>query len=417
MNATPPLLAEDRERIASTLVNEAAALSPKEYANSREMMAVNSGLSTAEFDVRVGMRRAYFLALKESGPHIDRTARLNNVHNYRGSAQPLAALTEAENPHLKAVTAAELVAHKFPPRDPLLGDWLMRQSLAMIHAWRGIGKTYFALNVAYAAASGGQFLKWSAPKPTRCLYIDGEMPGIALQERLSALAISNEREPADGHLKFITPDLQQGPMPDLATPEGQIAIKPFVDDSDLIVVDNLSCLARHGGRENEGESWLSIADWALRQRAAGRAVLFVHHSGKAGSQRGTSRREDVLDVVLGLRRPVDYRSEEGARFVVSFEKARGLTGDAVAEFEASLTQDAEGRQTWAIRNCQDAELHRVAELVLDGATQSDIAEELDQSRFQAGRRIKDAIAKGLISQADVRDGRSRNKGRTHEPNA
>jgi hypothetical protein len=26
----------------------------------------------------------------------------------------------------------------------------------MVHAWRGTGKTYFALGVAYAAAGGGQ---------------------------------------------------------------------------------------------------------------------------------------------------------------------------------------------------------------------------------------------------------------------
>src|SRR3712207_8616616 len=44
-----------------------------------------------------------------------------------------------------------------------------------------------------------------------------------------------------------------------------------------------------------------------------RAVLFIHHQGKGGTQRGTSRKEDVLDTVIALRRPDDYSPAEGAR--------------------------------------------------------------------------------------------------------
>jgi putative DNA primase/helicase len=35
-------------------------------------------------------------------------------------------------------------------------------------------------------------------------------------------------------------------------------------------------------------------------------LLIVHHTGKGGEQRGTSRREDVLDTSISLRRPADY---------------------------------------------------------------------------------------------------------------
>ena len=63
------------------------------------------------------------------------------------------------------------------------------------------------------------------------------------------------------------------------------------------------------GRENEAEGWLPVQDWALGHRRAGRSVLFIHHAGKGGLQRGTSRREDVLDTVIGLRRPTDYSAD------------------------------------------------------------------------------------------------------------
>ena len=63
------------------------------------------------------------------------------------------------------------------------------------------------------------------------------------------------------------------------------------------MVDSLSTLCR-SGVENESESWLPVQEWALRLRRNGVSVLFVHHAGKSGKQRGTSRREDVLDTIF-----------------------------------------------------------------------------------------------------------------------
>jgi hypothetical protein len=145
----------------------------------------------------------------------------------------------------------------------------------MVHAWRGIGKTHFALGVAYAVASGGGFLKWKADKPRRVLYIDGEMPGAQIKERLAAIIASPDgrQQPPAGHFRIVTPDAQEFALPDLATSAGQEAYDAISADADLIVADNLSALSRTGP-ENEGESWLPIATWALARRREGRAVLF-----------------------------------------------------------------------------------------------------------------------------------------------
>jgi hypothetical protein len=51
----------------------------------------------------------------------------------------------------------------------------------------------------------------------------------------------------------------------------------------------------------------------LRLQHRGIGVLLVHRSGKSGEQRGTSRREDVLDTVIGLRRPEGYLPNSRAR--------------------------------------------------------------------------------------------------------
>lgn len=197
-------------------------------------------------------------------------------------------------PRIVSLDIDELLSRDFPPMEELLAPWLCKQHLSMVYAWRGVGKTHFALGVAYAVAGGGQFLKWNAEKPRRVVYIDGEMAGAAIKARLAAIVEStpDDKEPPEGYFRVITPDAQHLPLPDLASLAGQTALEPCIADADLIVVDNLSSLMR-AGAENEGESWIPVADWALRMRKLGKAVLFVHHAGKGGAQRGSSRREDL----------------------------------------------------------------------------------------------------------------------------
>jgi putative DNA primase/helicase len=293
----------------------------------------------------------------------------------------------------RAVTAAELLVHEFPPRAHLLAPWLPSQGLAMVYAPRGIGKTHFSLGVAFAVASGGPFLNWQAPAAAEVLFIDGEMPGIVLQERLAAICASTGRE-LTAPLRFITPDLQPHGTPNLADPRDQEQLEPLLEGVSLIVVDNIATCC-FGGRENETEGWLPVQGWALRQRAAGRSVLFIHHSGKSGSQRGASSREDVLDTVINLKRPGDYDPSHGARFVVSFEKSRGFHGDDANGFEAALTTDSAGAQAWTIVNLEDSTFDQVLALLRDEVPQADIARELQINRSTVSRHAKRARQEGL----------------------
>jgi putative DNA primase/helicase len=47
----------------------------------------------------------------------------------------------------------------------LLAPILPRQGLMMLYSWRGVGKAYTALGIAFAVASGESFLRWKAPMP------------------------------------------------------------------------------------------------------------------------------------------------------------------------------------------------------------------------------------------------------------
>lgn len=296
---------------------------------------------------------------------------------------------------LVVCSAADLLKMDLPPRETLLAPWLQSQSLAMIHAWRGIGKTHVALGIAYALASGGEFLGWRAKEPVPVLYIDGEMPGAALRERLARIVANADPVAADDALRFITPDLQPGVMPNLLESEGRDAINAQIGKAEarVIIVDNISCLVR-GGKENEAEGWQPVADWGLRHRAAGRSVIFIHHSGKNGQQRGTSKREDLLDTVIALKRPADYCPDEGARFELHFEKARALYGQDVSPIEARLETDHDGKQTWTTRTVEGTAVSQMIELSELGVTQAEIARELGVNRSTVMRALRRAEEEG-----------------------
>jgi putative DNA primase/helicase len=293
----------------------------------------------------------------------------------------------------RVLTVHELLTLELPPRETVLHPWLPSKGIAMVFGPRGIGKTHITLSAAYAIASGGRYLRWHAPKPRRVLVLDGEMPGEVLQLRLAAIAAAAADEPfAPDYLRVLALDLQQRGL-DLGDKLHQDALDHALGDAEVIFCDNISTLA-NAGRENEAESWLPVQEWSLRQRRAGRSIVFMHHAGKGGQQRGTSRREDVLDTVIALRRPADHQPDQGARFEVHYEKSRGFHGEDAKPFEAAL-----GAAGWATRDLADVDLARVATLTSDGLSVRDIETETGFSKSRVSRLQQKAREAGLIVRA------------------
>jgi putative DNA primase/helicase len=233
----------------------------------------------------------------------------------------------------------DFLATKFPPRELMLTPWLPCKGLALVYALRGVGKTHIALGVGWAVATATGFLRWTAPAARRVLLVDGEMPAELLQERLRRVSGASATQPAEwNHLRIVAADFQKSGLPDLASPNAQQFYEPLIADRDLIIIDNLSTICR-GMKENEADSWVPLQTWALSLRRAGKSALFFHHGGKSGQQRGTSRKEDVMDTVMALRHPPDYSPQDGARFEIHFEKNRGFHGPDTEPFEAKLIGD------------------------------------------------------------------------------
>jgi len=245
----------------------------------------------------------------------------------------------------------------------LLDPIITEGSLSMVHAYRGIGKTFFAMSIALAIAIGSKFLRWHADNPAKVLYVDGEMSAYSMQQRFNKLVpplvITEKQKQNLENLFIFSADMQPFSFINIEVRHYQDMIDKIIDDNQIkfIILDNISSLTTMD--ELDSGAWLVVQNWLLSLRQRGVAVLLVHHSGKRGGQRGISKREDILDMVLSLQdysKKKNNQSEEdsdeedisfGGRCKLIFEKNRNI-GDKkkCRNFDIELIDTDDNMLSW-----------------------------------------------------------------------
>ena len=213
-----------------------------------------------------------------------------------------------------------------PKRQDLVGKWFKEGDLGFICAQRGVGKTHLSMMLANALAGPTPHIgPWDCPGNIPVLYVDGEMPLDDIRHRDRAY-LNVEAESSVQYLNHEVVFKESAREMNLADPIFQQEILSFCMNKGIKAVffDNLSSLAS-GMRENDADDWEKVKPWLLRFRRAGIAVVIVHHAGRSGKPRGTSKREDDTFWVIELEDDPD-ESSEGARFKLRFSKNRNDPG-------------------------------------------------------------------------------------------
>jgi hypothetical protein len=275
------------------------------------------------------------------------------------------------------VSSRDLLALTVPPSAPYL-DWLDKRAVVMLYGPRGVGKTYVLLELAVCLAMPRTFLKWPVYRQAPVLFVDGEMALVSLQKRLRDLAGDH---PPPG-LHFLPSHLvytRSGRDLTLTAPADRLAIDAMLEEDaiKILVLDNISCLFP-GLDESKKSDWEAVNAWFIRLSHRGITTVVGHHAGKNGQQRGTSSREDNIDMVIALTLPPGHQAEDGCHVHLRFEKTRGVKGKAVEALDVRLEDSPHG-QVWTQAPLDVRSKERITAMLDDGMPAKLIADELGLS--------------------------------------
>jgi hypothetical protein len=297
-------------------------------------------------------------------------------------------------------TVDEFLSLEAPERNIIIRPFLKEASINMIYGWRGVGKSNFALGLVTAATTGEPIGPWDVVNPVNALYCDGEMAWQDLVDRLKGFSTKGRK----GRLYIYSVAFANSlgmPRANLLDEKWRMAMKDFLIDKDikLWIADNIASLAP-GIDENSKQDWDPINQWFLDLRFAGINTTFLHHENKEGGQRGTAAREDNIDISIQLCKPSNYFVEDGARFIVKFQKTRirheelHLIGDT----EFSLETGDGGNYFWTFKSLKKRIKVEVLQRLDGGMGTTEIGKALGLSKGRVSQIKSEALRDGLITE-------------------
>ncbi|WP_144162278.1 AAA family ATPase [Paraburkholderia sp. BCC1885] len=297
------------------------------------------------------------------------------------------------------LTLAGFFALDLPAVVELLGPLFLAKSIGMLVAPRGCGKSLLAGLIAYAIAAGKPVFPWGTGSGDHVLYIDGEMRAAGLRDRFLQLHKFNtsqeSQEQVLKRLHIISRDVAGDVIGSLDTLEGLASFDTLIPAPvRFIVIDNYASLTGSG---SEGpEKFAILKQWLVRKRLDGVAVLLLHHTGKSGTQRGSSTHEDLLDYVIQL----SPRNEPGkTAFTLRHTKLRDHLPLLKGDFDGAFWTDGEKMcfKIAAAEKYARPEDAAILEMRKQGHPFQKIADEVGLSKATVQRRYKELQA----SQAEL----------------
>jgi DnaB helicase-like protein/AAA domain-containing protein len=308
--------------------------------------------------------------------------------------------TDRTNPAV-VVSFRDLLTMEMPALEYAIEPLLTVGGTGEIWAWRGTGKSFLTTEIATQMAIGCPTLfgnvggaggNWPISRAYPVLYVYGEMHGSEIQKRAQQIARGHGTDlPGPKSFGVMCKDFQKRWRPKINSPRDRKIIEErlFGGGYEVLILDNLSTLWPTS-QEGEGERTATLTEWFLDLNQRHISVIYLHHAGKGGDQRGGSEKEDMLDFVLKLKRPPNYKQEEQLRVEVSIEKIRGESKHPrwLVPFEISLTTDR-GAALWLTRPSRHAQVQACFEHFGNGMKPGgDLAMELGVSRATTYRYHK-----------------------------
>jgi hypothetical protein len=296
------------------------------------------------------------------------------------------------------LTDTQLIGLSIPEKRSFLAPWLNECSIISVVAWRGVGKSLFTWSAVDAITKGRSLGPWRCDDPVNCLIVDGEMAVQDGQRRLADLGTTGRKAELLFYSDHYIHSQGRGRANLLNEKwRGYIAGYMLRHNIKVWICDNLASLAP-GIDENSKGDWDAVNQWFLELRFKGISTIIVHHEGKGGTQRGTSAREDNLDVCISLKQPADYTADQGARFIAKFTKSR-IPHEylhLIADHEFVL-ETAGDNYKWAWSRPTKEKKAEILRLSHEGKSVTEIAEEVGVAKSYASKIRTKAINDGILN--------------------
>lgn len=299
-----------------------------------------------------------------------------------------------------------LLAKANEPTPWAFDGFIVKGDQVMIAGAPKAGKTWLALQLALAAASGGQFLRWKAAEPLKTLYINMEV-GEHMWAKRVALQVGGVENALPYADRFYS--MNDVRSIDVLDPEARRGLAERIRRGgyEFVVIDVLSRC--HYADENDNGHMKQVL-LALRVLCGDATHVVVHHSRKpplgaehanlgAASIRGASSIVGEVDMAMTLV----VRSGQGARYSLQ------IAARNVQEPDEMLLDRSEDMKYYEHEG-QENSLEQIIQTLFKGGhslPRKDVQQALADGMgvaFETARKVaKEAVERGLI--AESRQGR------------
>jgi hypothetical protein len=217
------------------------------------------------------------LTLAEINRDDERTSRLDNAR--------------VVNPHVKFVRTStnDIMARTFAPISWVVPGYISEGFLVLAGRQK-LGKTWLAIDMALAVATGCVAIGSIMCEQGDVLYIDMENGPRRIQSRINTLFPDERNRPDLSRLEWVTeaPQMDAGFIDELEHWRTSVPRPRFVIIDVLQRIKPAGSMTRNA-YENDYVIWSPLQDWATRH---GIAVLGLHHTKKGGA-------DDPLETLSG----------------------------------------------------------------------------------------------------------------------
>ena len=178
---------------------------------------------------------------------------------------------------------------EIPPIDYLVPGMISRKTITLWTGADGTAKTFLALKMAIAVATGGEFLGRRCQQAA-VLYLDYENPSFAIRDRLDLMS----GEIVIPNLHVWGTWLKHQP-PQIGS---ELLLTIAKESCPLIIVDPFRY--SHSAEENDSTEMMAVMQHLRYCAAAGGAVVILHHPAKTegSTGRGSSAIKGAADVAF-----------------------------------------------------------------------------------------------------------------------